>query len=123
MKKYKLTPKDITKAVYYAPDARSHRSMARELGFNPATQVQEPMFDSVGNTGAALAPTMLVAALEKAKPGDRILLANYGDGADAFLGQDQADKAEAQGDGAHQQEQREPSLAFCAILRVGFAES
>jgi 3-hydroxy-3-methylglutaryl CoA synthase len=85
MKKCNLTPKDITKAVYYAPDARSHRNMAKRLGFDPATQVQEPMFDSAGNTGAAFAPIMLVAALEKAKPGDKILLANYGDGADAFL--------------------------------------
>jgi uncharacterized OB-fold protein len=43
------------------------------------------MFDAVGNTGAAFAPMMLVAALEEAKPGDRILWANYGDGADAFV--------------------------------------
>jgi len=39
----------------------------------------------VGNTGAAFALMMLVAALEEAKPGDRILLASYGDGADAFI--------------------------------------
>ena len=28
---------------------------------------------------------MLIAALEEAKPGDRILFANYGDGCDAFI--------------------------------------
>jgi hydroxymethylglutaryl-CoA synthase len=84
MKKHNLTAKDFTKVVYYAPDARSHRRAARSLGFDPA-QIQEPMFDALGNTGTAFAPMMLVAALEQAKPGDRILWANYGDGADAFV--------------------------------------
>ncbi len=81
----KLSSKDITKAVLYAPDSRRHREMVRKLGFDLETQVQEPLFSTVGNTGAAFAPMMLAAALEKAKAGDRILLANYGNGADAFL--------------------------------------
>ena len=62
LKKHDLAPKDFTKVVYYAPDARSHRRVARSLGLDPA-QVQEPMFDSLGNTGTAFAPMMLVAAL------------------------------------------------------------
>ena len=74
--------KDFTKAVFYAPNARSHQNMARALGVDPKTQVQDPLFDSVGNTGAAQAAMMLVAALEEAKPGDRLLVGNYGDGAD-----------------------------------------
>lgn len=81
----KLQPKDIAKAVFYAPDSRRHGEMARKLGFDPKTQVPDPLFSTVGNTGAAFAPMMLVAALEQAKVGDRILLANYGNGADAFL--------------------------------------
>jgi uncharacterized OB-fold protein len=39
----------------------------------------------VGDTGAASALMMLVAALEESKAGDRVLFANYGDGADAFI--------------------------------------
>lgn len=85
MQKYSLKPKDIAKAVFYAPDARRHSELAKELGFDPKSQVQDPMFKSIGNTGAAFALMMLVAALEEAKPGDRILFANYGDGADAFI--------------------------------------
>ena len=85
MNKYSLTPQEITKAVFYAPDPRRHSEMARALGFDPKTQVQDPMFHTVGNTGAAFALMMLVAALEEAKPGDRILFANYGDGGDAFI--------------------------------------
>jgi hydroxymethylglutaryl-CoA synthase len=84
LKKTGLSFKDFDKVVYYAPDARSHQRIARQLKLDPA-QVQAPMFDTVGNTGAAFAPMMLVAALEEAKPGDRILWANYGDGGDAFI--------------------------------------
>jgi len=85
LKKHGLGPKDISKAAFYGPDARTHGMIAREIGLDPKTQVQSPMFDSVGNTGTALAPMTLVAALEEAKAGDRILFATYGDGADAFL--------------------------------------
>lgn len=84
LKKTGLSAKDFAKVVYYAPNARSHQRMIRQLKIEPE-QVQAPMFDSIGNTGAAFAPMMLVAALEEAKPGDRILWANYGDGADAFI--------------------------------------
>ncbi len=76
--------KDFTKAVLYAPDARRHREMANKIGFDYKSQVQDPMFDAVGNTGTACVLIMLVAALEEANPGDRILLASYGDGADVF---------------------------------------
>ena len=85
MEKYSLKPHDITRAVFYAPDPRRHSEMARALGFDPKTQVQDPMFATVGNTGAAFALMMLVAALEEARAGDRILFANYGDGSDAFI--------------------------------------
>lgn len=84
LKKTGLSAKDFAKVVYYAPNARSHQRMIRQLNIE-TEQVQAPMFDSIGNTGAAFAPMMLVAALEEAKPGDRILWANYGDGADAFI--------------------------------------
>ncbi|MFC1861108.1 OB-fold domain-containing protein [Chloroflexota bacterium] len=84
MERNKLTPVDFNRAVFYAPDARRHREMAARLGFDPA-QVQPPIFGSVGDTGAASSLMMLVAALEEATPGGRMLLANYGSGADAFL--------------------------------------
>ncbi len=82
--KYGLQMKDFARVVYYAPDERRHREMARELGLDKG-QAQEPMFDRLGNTGCAFALMMLVAALEEAKPGDKILFVNYGNGADAFV--------------------------------------
>lgn len=83
LKAQNVKGKDFTRAAFYAPNARSHQAVVKILGLDPKTQVQEPLFDSVGNTGAALASMTLVAALEGAKPGDKILLGNYGDGADA----------------------------------------
>lgn len=77
-------PSDFARLVLYGPDARSHGALARELKFDPTKQVQEPLFGAVGNAGAAFAPLLLAAALEEAKPGDRLLLVSYGDGADAF---------------------------------------
>ena len=84
MKKADLTPKDFAKVVYYSPDGRRHNEIAKRLGLAP-TQVQDPLFGKMGNTGAAFPLMLLVAALEDAKPGDRILLAGYGDGADAYI--------------------------------------
>lgn len=85
LKKCNLTPKDFAKVVFNSPDARTHTTIARAAGFDAKTQVQVPLFDSVGDTGCAQAPMTLVAALEEAKPGDRILFASYGDGVDAFV--------------------------------------
>jgi hydroxymethylglutaryl-CoA synthase len=80
-----LTPADFSKAVLCAFNARRHQQLAGSLGFDAKTQLQDSMFTTVGNTGAAYTLMMLVAALEEAKPGDKMLVANYGDGADAFV--------------------------------------
>ena len=74
---------DYARYVLYAPDKRSHTGLTRALGVQ-ADQVQDPLFGRLGNTGAAFAPMQLVAALEEAAGGDRILVASYGDGAEAI---------------------------------------
>jgi 3-hydroxy-3-methylglutaryl CoA synthase len=84
LEKCNLTPKDFTKAVFYSSDARSHAQVASKLGFDLNTQVQDPLLNVMGNAGAAMPIMLLVAALEEAKAGDRILLVSYGDGADAL---------------------------------------
>ncbi len=84
LKNYRLAAADFSKIVYYASDARQHAGLARRMKFDKA-QVQAPLYSEIGNTGTAAALLMLAAALEKAKAGDRILLAGYGDGCDAFL--------------------------------------
>lgn len=79
-----LTPQDITKLCLYGANGRAHSSLAKALGFAPE-QVQDPLLDSLGNTGVALAPMLLVAALEDAKPGDRFLVVSWGNGCDAVV--------------------------------------
>ena len=85
LKSFNLEPKDFAKVVLYGPDARNHTALARSLGFDLRSQVQNGFFNSVGSTGAAQPLMLLVAALEKSKPGDLILLASYGDGSDVFV--------------------------------------
>jgi hydroxymethylglutaryl-CoA synthase len=85
MEKHKLTPKDFSKVVYYGPDRKSHASLGKRLGFDITRQVQNPLFDMIGNTGTAAVPMMLAFALGEANPGDLILVANYGDGSDALI--------------------------------------
>jgi hydroxymethylglutaryl-CoA synthase len=82
--KAQIAPKDVTKAVLFGPDARSHAAVAKQLGFEGA-QVQEPLFGRLGNAGAAFTPLLLAAALAEAKAGQRLVVVSYGDGADALL--------------------------------------
>ncbi len=84
LKKCKLAPTDISKYVYYAADARQHAGLARRLKLDKA-RVQPPLYDAIGNSGTAAGFLMLAAALETARPGDKILFAAYSDGADAFI--------------------------------------
>ncbi|MEM2609775.1 MAG: OB-fold domain-containing protein [Candidatus Bathyarchaeia archaeon] len=85
MGKAGLNVKDLTKVVLPFPDPRRGIELARSLGLDPKTQLQDPFMESVGNTGTAQPLMLFAAALEEAKSGDRILMASYGSGSDAFL--------------------------------------
>ncbi len=84
MNKYKLTTKDFAKVVYPCLYVRAHADIGKKLGFEDG-QIQDHMFTAIGNTGTAYTLQILVAALEEAKPGDRILVASYGNGSDALF--------------------------------------
>jgi 3-hydroxy-3-methylglutaryl CoA synthase len=85
MEKQGLSSKDISKAILYAPTVRAQQGLARLLGLDPNTQLQDLLISNVGISGCAHALLMLAAALEEAKPDDRILLSSYGDGADVLI--------------------------------------
>ncbi len=85
MGKYHLAPKDFSKVVFSGPEGRSHANLAKRVGFDLKAQVQDPLFDSIGNMGTASLPMMLVMALRGARADDKILVANGGDGGDAFI--------------------------------------
>lgn len=84
---------DFAKVALYGPDGRSHAGAARALRIDGGALV-DGLFGRLGNAGAAFAPLQLALALEDARPGDRLLVANYGDGADAiaFTVTEQIDK-------------------------------
>src|SRR4030042_5149551 len=85
LKKQNLAAGDITKAVLYAPNPRTHQQLARKLGFDPKTQLQDLLSSNLGVCGCAHSLLLLVAALENAKEGDKLLVASYGDGSDVLL--------------------------------------
>jgi hydroxymethylglutaryl-CoA synthase len=85
LKKWNIKIKDITTAVIYSQNIGAISPLVKVLGFDPKTQLQDSLYNSIGNLGSALAPFMLVAALSKAKAGNRILWAGYGDGCDVFV--------------------------------------
>lgn len=74
---------DFSKIVLYAHEERHIYAVAKKLGFKP-NQIQNPMYNRIGNTGCAAAPLMLALALECAEPGDKILYISYGEGCDAI---------------------------------------
>ena len=81
--KTNATAAEFARVALYAPDERSLAGVARALKLDPA-QLQDGLFGRLGNAGCAYAPLLLAAALETLKPGQRLLLANYGDGAEAL---------------------------------------
>jgi 3-hydroxy-3-methylglutaryl CoA synthase/uncharacterized OB-fold protein len=77
------SPEDFAKVALYTPDERSSSGVLRVVGFKDQ-QVQDPLFGRLGNTGTPFALMLLATALETAQPGDRMLVASYGDGAHAL---------------------------------------
>jgi 3-hydroxy-3-methylglutaryl CoA synthase len=76
---------DISRLVLYAPDARTHAALVRQLRFRDGVAGKEPLIARVGNTGAASALLGVAAALEEARPHDQLLVVSYGNGAEALL--------------------------------------
>ncbi len=85
LKKANLSSEDIFKLVAYAPNPRLLNGLAKKLGFNAETQIADTLSGSIGDTGTAQVLISLINTFSKAKPGDRIIAAGYGDGAEAIL--------------------------------------
>ena len=78
-----MKPGDISRVIFPCPYGRERSKIAKGLGFKPE-QVQDDMMDTVGDTGAAAPLMMLAAALQEAGPGEKILVASYGNGSDVL---------------------------------------
>ncbi len=79
-----LTIEDIDHLVYPCFFKSEHQRIAKLLGARKA-RLQDNLHDVCGETGVAHPFLMLIAALESAKPGDKIAMASFGQGCDAFL--------------------------------------
>ena len=82
-KKLSITMEDVDKFVFPCFFKAEHRKIAKKLGASPE-KVQDNLHEQCGETGTAHPLVMLNYALHDAKPGDRILLAGFGQGCDAL---------------------------------------
>ena len=82
--KYSLKIDEFAKVAIACPVVGTLKGICKKLGIEP-DKVQDTMVSSVGDTGTALSLMMLTATLEEAKPGDKILVAGYGNGCDALV--------------------------------------
>lgn len=79
-----MTMEKFDRVIVYAPDARRHGTAIKAIGADPAKSGNE-LLRQIGSTGTSDAMLQLVAALEEMEPNKRILVVNYGDGADAMV--------------------------------------
>ncbi|MEW6444202.1 MAG: OB-fold domain-containing protein [bacterium] len=77
--------KDISKVVFPCYlGKRVHAEIAKGMGIGKE-QIVDNLHEVLGDTGSAHPLTMFIAALENAKPGDKIAMASFGQGCDALL--------------------------------------
>jgi len=81
--KLKISMDDVDRLVYPCFFKRDHRSIAAGLGASPEKLVDN-LHEVCGETGVAHSFIMFITALEEARPGDRILMCGFGQGANAL---------------------------------------
>jgi 3-hydroxy-3-methylglutaryl CoA synthase/NAD(P)-dependent dehydrogenase (short-subunit alcohol dehydrogenase family)/putative sterol carrier protein len=79
-----ITMDDVDKLVYPCIFKRDHRNIAAQLGAT-SEKLVDNMHEVCGETGTAHPFIMFISALEEARPGDRILMIGFGQGANALL--------------------------------------
>jgi len=78
-----LTIADVDRLVYPCFFKAEHKNIARKLEADPE-KVMDNMHAECGETGVAHPLLMLARALEEARPGDRIVVAGFGQGCSAL---------------------------------------
>ena len=87
LKKAKMTPQDFDYAVFHMPNAKFPKEVAKKLGFTNAQLESGFVVTQIGNPYSASSMVGLAAALDVAKPDQKIFMCSYGSGAgsDAFV--------------------------------------
>jgi 3-hydroxy-3-methylglutaryl CoA synthase/uncharacterized OB-fold protein len=80
-----LVATDVPHFALNSPTARQLGAFAKKLRLDDKAQIADVMHAGVGDTGCALSLMSLVAVLERAGAGEKILLASYGNGCDVAI--------------------------------------
>jgi len=83
LKKYNMAIGDFDKVIFPCYFKREHANIVKKLGIDPS-KVPDNMHEVCGDTGSAHPFVMFISALEEAKPGDKILVASFGQGCDVL---------------------------------------
>ncbi|MDO8674332.1 MAG: OB-fold domain-containing protein [Dehalococcoidia bacterium] len=78
-----MTMADVDKLAFPCYLKREHAGIAKAMGATPE-KVVDNLHEVCGETGVAHPLVMLVSALELAKPGERIVVAGFGQGCEAI---------------------------------------
>src|SRR5512136_2309386 len=81
--KLAISMNEVDKVVYPCFFKREHAGIAKAIGAAP-DKVVDNLHEACGETGAAHPLVMLAAALQDAQPGQRIIVAGFGQGCDAL---------------------------------------
>jgi hydroxymethylglutaryl-CoA synthase len=87
MEKESLKPSDFTYIILHTPNGKFPRKAAEILGFTSEQLEPSLIINKIGNTYSGSSPLGLCNVLDRAKPGERILMTSYGSGAgsDSFV--------------------------------------
>ncbi len=82
-----LKPSDFAQAVFHQPNGKFPTRAGKQLGFSREQLEGGLLCPVIGNTYSGSSPLGLTGALDRARPGERILMVSYGSGAgsDAFV--------------------------------------
>jgi 3-hydroxy-3-methylglutaryl CoA synthase len=83
LKKLSISMDEVDKLVFPCFFKAEHRKIGKKLGA-PPEKLEDTLHEVCGEAGAAHPLLMLIRSLEHADPGDRILLAGFGQGCDAL---------------------------------------
>lgn len=85
LNEFNMAPGDFARAVISAPNPSYLAGVASKLGFDPKAQAIDPLWGQAGNLGTSHPMMLLAAALDQAKPGEKLLWVSYGDGCDVMV--------------------------------------
>jgi hydroxymethylglutaryl-CoA synthase len=80
-----LTAADVPHFALNSPNARQLAAFAKKMRLDDKVQIADVLHPGVGDTGCAMSLMSLIAVLERAGSGEKILLASYGNGCDTVI--------------------------------------